>query len=370
MLVCLRWLVLLLSACQTAGVQVGEVNFIRTRVTVGDGPAAVAAGDLDGDGHQDLVVANQLSDDLTILLGDGTGHLVNAGRVPGGENPADVALADLNEDGNLDIVVANHDTDYLTILHGNGTGSFRAAPNSPLSIEVAPHPHAVRAVDINADGHADLVVDSRRGEGLLILRGLGNGRFASPGRRIPMGGDPYRGMAIADIDGDGRLDLATPNPDHVGIVFGASPERFEFGRTSRIPTRAPFAVALGDLSGDGIVDLVVASETANVVRVLLGDGTGAFTEAEESPFDMPTGAKKIIVGDFNGDGLRDAAITSYMSADVLLLLGGPSIRTGWVPGGEHPWGAVAVDLDEDGTDDLVILDYASSEGAVYLSRRE
>jgi hypothetical protein len=185
-----------------------------------------------------------------------------------------------------------------------------------------------------------------------------------------MGGDPYRGMAIADIDQDGRLDLATPNPDHVGIAFGTDAERFEFGRSSRITTRAPFAVALGDLSGDGVVDLVIASETANVVRVLLGDGTGAFAEAAQSPLDMPTGAKKIILGDFNGDGVRDAAIPNYMSRDVLLLLGGPSMRIAWVNGGEHPWGAVAVDLNEDGTDDLVLLDYTSSKGTLYLSRNE
>jgi hypothetical protein len=185
-----------------------------------------------------------------------------------------------------------------------------------------------------------------------------------------MGGDPYRGMAIADIDQDGRLDLATPNPDHVGIAFGTDPERFEFGRSTRMTTRAPFAVALGDLSGDGIVDLVIASETDPNVRVLLGDGTGAFTAAGDSPFEASRGAKKIVLGDVNGDGVRDAAIPNYMSQDVLLLLGGPSIRTAWARGGEHPWGAVAVDLNEDGTDDLVLLDYTSSKGTLYLSRNE
>jgi hypothetical protein len=93
-------------------------------------------------------------------------------------------------------------------------------------------------------------------------------------------------------------------------------------------------VALGDLSGDGIVDLVIASETDPNVRVLLGDGTGAFTAASDSPFEASRGAKKIVLGDFNGDGVRDAAIPNYMSRDVLLLLGGParwlwtSTRTG------------------------------------------
>jgi hypothetical protein len=156
----------------------------------------------------------------------------------------------------------------------------------------------------------------------------------------------------------------------VGIAFGTDVERFEFGRSSRITTGAPFAVALGDLSGDGIVDFVIASETDPNVRVLLGDGTGAFTAAGDSPFEASRGAKKIVLGDVNGDGVRDAAIPNYMSQDVLLLLGGPSIRTAWARGGEHPWGAVAVDLNEDGTDDLVLLDYTSSKGTLYLSRNE
>jgi hypothetical protein len=370
MLAYLRWLVLVLSACQTAGVQIGDIDFTRVTIRVGDVPTAAATGDLNGDGHQDLVVANQLSHDLTILLGDGTGNLADAGRVAGGENPGDVALADLNEDGSLDVVVPNHDTDHLTILLGDGSGGFRAAPNSPLVVAVTPHPHAVHAVDINTDGHADLVVDDRGGEGLLLLRGLGDGSFAGPGHRVAMGGDPYRGMAIADIDRDGRLDLATPNPDHVGIAFGTDTERFEFSRTSRVTARAPFAVALADVSGDGIVDLVIASETARVVRVLLGDGTGAFAEKDDSPIDSFTGAKRIVLGDFNGDGVQDAAIPNYMSSDVLLLLGGPSIGTGSVRGGEHPWGAAAADLNQDGRDDLVLLDYGSSEGTLYLSRHE
>ena len=315
-------------------------------------------------------MANQLSHDLTILLGDGTGSLASAGRVAGGENPGDFALADLNADGILDIVVPNHDTEYLTILLGDGTGRFRAAPESPLPVAVAPHPHAVWAVDIDADGHVDLVVDDRQGEGLLILPGLGDGRFAGPGHRIPMGGDPYRGMAVADIDLDGRLDLVTPNPDHVGIAFGTNPEQFEFGRSARISTRAPFAVALGDVSDDGLLDLVVASETDPNVRVFLGDGTGEFTAAADSPFEATRGAKRIVLGDFDGDGVQDAAIPNYTSRDVLLLLGGASIRTAWVTGGEHPWGAAAVDLNEDGTDDLILLDYGSSEGTLYLSRHE
>lgn len=237
----------LLAACQVATVQVGEVSFVRRSIAVGEGPSAVAAAGLDGDGHQDLVVASG-SGIVTIFRGDGSGGLLELRSVPAGENPADLALRDADQDGDVDLVVANHDTDYLTILLGDGTGAFSPAPASPLRIDVRPHPHAVRAEDLDGDGRLDVVVDDRGSEGLLVLRGSGFGAFESPGILVPVGGDPYRGMAIGDIDGDGKLDIVTPNPREVGVRLGSEAERIEFIAGPAVRAAAPFAVELPDLA--------------------------------------------------------------------------------------------------------------------------
>lgn len=361
----------LCAVCQAGETRLGGVDFARQSVAAGRGPAAVAAGDVDGDGHPDLVVANQLGGDISILLGDGEGGFTARKRVAAGENPSDLALADLDVDGDLDVVVANHETQYLTILLGDGKGAFRAAANSPLRIAVSPHPHAIRAVDLDRDGHLDVVVDHRHGEGLLILRGLGGGTFEFPGKLVDTGGDPYRGMAIGDLDGDGQFDLVTPNPRKVGVVLARDARRLEYAPPRTVRVARPFAVALGDLSGDGVLDLVAASEYSRDVHVLLGDGQGGFRNAEGSPLAMTTGAKNIALGDFNGDGIADAAVASFTSPQVLLFLGGrdrPGRQASW-PGGENPWGLAATDLNGDGKHDLVITDYANPRLTAYISQR-
>jgi hypothetical protein len=362
---------LLLAGCQTKGVppadtvEVGDARFTSHSITV-EAPA-MAAGDFDGDGHQDLVTAGEPQ--LTVFRGDGTGELVPSGRVAAGQQPDDFAIADLDSDGDLDIAVANHETHYLTTLLGDGRGGFEPAANSPLRIGVRPHPHAVRAVDLDADGHIDLIVDHREGEGLLILRGLGGGRFASPGTLVEAGGDPYRGMAVGDIDGDGRPDMVTPNPRDVGVLLNRTDEQIAFVQARPVAATAPFAVEVGDFDGDGLLDLMVASgEGSEHVELFLGDGRGGFEESESSPFSIAPGGKMIAVGDFNGDGIADAAVASYQSSKVLVLLGGrDSIHTGHLPAGEHPWGLVATDLNEDGKDDLIVADDANPRAVVYLS---
>ncbi len=362
---------LLLSACQSDTVTIGGVNFVPQRLEVGGGELAVTFADLDNDGHQDHLAANGADHDLIVFQGDGHGRLTSRGRLPAGQNPTDVFAADVNGDGVIDLVVANHETSYLTLLIGDGQGSFQPASNSPLPIEVNPHPHAVRAEDLDGDGHVDLIVDHRAGRGLLVLNGLGQGAFETPGKVVDVGGDPYLGFATGDVNSDGRLDLITPNPDEVGVVLSAGSSGSEFVRAPSLPAASPFGVALADLDGDGMLDVIAGSDgRSSLVEIFLGNGRSEFRAG--AAFRMAAGGKSIAVGDINGDGVDDALVTSW-SSDALVVLGG---TVGFQPvrlelrAIQNPWGVAVVDLNEDGRDDFVIGDGASSLAMLYLSQGE
>lgn len=361
--------ILPLTACgQQPTVQIDGIEFVRETVTVGEGQKEAAAGDVDGDGRPEILVAR--GESITVLGMNANGRIAVRGQFPTESGATGPDVGDLDGDGHLDIAVANHDTHFVTLLRGNGTGDFEAFPNSPLTIDVEPHPHAVRIGDLDSDGQMDLVVDHREGEGLLVLRGAGDGTFESSGTLIPSGGDPYRGMAIGDLNEDGRLDLVTPNPNAVGVVLTSQASTLPNGLHTLATPAGPFAVDLGDFNGDGLLDIVAGlDEGSSLVQVFFGDGGGRFREAEGSPFRPAPGPKMITVGDFNGDGTDDAAIACWNADSVLLLLGGSaSIRTTQIPDAEDSWGPSAADLNGDGVDDLVLPDAANQDLIVYVSR--
>jgi hypothetical protein len=333
-------------------------------LSAGAGEKALLAADLDGDGALDLAVAAQEQDRVLVFRGDGRGGFGAPTASPAGEAPNGLASADFDADGRADLAAANHEARYLTVLLGAEDARFRPAPGAPVSIATQPHSHMIAATDIDGDGVVDLVVDSRDRQAVVVLRGLGGGAFDAPGIDVNVGGTPYLGFALGDLDGDGRSDLAAPNANDIGVLMNRSSDAIAFELVQAVRASAPFAVALADLDGDGAPEIVAASEGAGITMFARSTG-GAFEQRES--FQARAGAKSVAVGDFDGDGFDDAAVASW-SGELLVLYGGAEGASAVpLPLGAivAPWGLAAGDLDGDGRDDLAVADAAGETINVY-----
>jgi hypothetical protein len=343
-------------------------------------PGALAGGDFNRDGKLDLAVGCGGTGDVAIFLGDGRGGLREAGSYPAGPSPTEIAVADLNRDGNLDLAIANHGIPRVTILLGDGRGGFRPAPGSPLTVRSRPHPHSIDSCDVNGDGFLDLVIDSFGENRLTLLLGDGKGGFASPGVPIDVGRKPYRNLRLADLDGDGKCDIVMPNMVERGvtILFGDGRGGFRGSEGPPIPAGpSPFAVAVGDINGDGKPDLAVANYSGHItdpsgdgLTFLLGDGRGHFRMGPKIPTGRGSG--DVAVGDVDGDGIADAVTADAGSRGVTIAYGGPNGlspgRAIVVPLGKEFWRVLLADIDGNGRADLVTANAEDHSITILMSR--
>jgi hypothetical protein len=360
-------------------------SFTEVVVPVGKGPGPIAVADLNRDGKPDIVVANQESEDVCVLLGDGKGHFLPSPHspFPVGHLPNDIAIGDFNGDGNSDLVIPNHQTPYVTILLGDGRGGFRPAPHSPFSTQSRPHPHGAVAADFNGDGKLDVVIDSWADDRVLLLLGDGAGNLIGPGQFFSVGKRPYQRLRSADFNKDGKPDLVITNLDgnNVTILLGDGKGGFREAPGSPFPAgAAPWAVAIDDINRDGNPDLVVVPYAPDVkdpsqigATILLGDGKGGFTPMRGSllPLHGCQGPNGVATGDINGDGFRDIVVSCAQSNNIVMFLGSktgafqPSIRqfkdTGWS-------GLAVADLNGDGKDDIVVGNSASGTITILVSK--
>jgi hypothetical protein len=346
-------------------------------------PGAVAIADLNHDGQPDVVVANQQSNNLSVLLNQGAGRLQEAGPpVVAGQNPNDIAAGDFNRDGRVDLALANHDTNYLTVLLGDGRGGLAPAPGSPFPVASDPHPHGVAAGDFNRDGALDLVVESWNRDQVTVLFNDGQRGFRTPGVSFAVGDMPYHKLRAADVDGNGIPDVVTSNMRGGNVTVLRGDGRGGFTELSGSPFPVgprPFGVALGDVNGDGRIDIATVHYSGSVndpgddgVSVLLAQREGGFVRAPGSPFSTGGAPVALALGDVNGDGSADIATANLATNNVTLLLGGRE-RMVAAPGtplraGKGPEAVALGDLDGDGKADLVVANAQGNDLTLFLTR--
>jgi Bacterial Ig-like domain (group 3)/FG-GAP-like repeat len=278
----------------------------------GQGTNFVVAADVNGDSFPDMIIAN--TDGVSVRLNNEDGTFAPAITYDtGGTNAFAVAVGDVNLDGIPDLVVTNMCTNSpgcsnggVGVLIGNGDGTFKPAVSYGAGgIET----QAVVIGDVNSDGWPDVTITSNC-QGLTCVDGSirlllnqQDGTFQLTGTQIsPSMGGP---LAIGDLNGDGNLDLVAD----VGILLGNGDGTFTplGSNPASDVTGGTISIALADVNNDSYLDVVVADQTS--LKVLLGNGDGTL----QSPLSFKTGGKRplsVAVADFNGDGKLDMAVAN------------------------------------------------------------
>ena len=334
-----------------------EVDLFRTTPAydVGDGPTAIVSCDLNQDGWPDVVTANELFDDIAVLLNDQAGSFFPQVRFGVGPAPIDLACVDLDNDEKLDVVTLNSGADTLSILRGNGDGTFAVATIT-ISLPVNGSVKAIAVGRLDGDDSADIVVVADEKHVLLF----GPPGFDTPKTYTivhePLGSDVVN---IADLDGDEKLDVVT----EAWVAWGNGDRSFDVDPLNILAIAT--SIVAGHMNGDSNLDLLYS--TLDDVRILRGLGSRSF--AGFVSVDVGPGASQLKVRDVNGDGRIDILTSNQDTNDVTVRLGRgdltfeTEVRFGVA---DDPSRMVVEDFDRDGKLDVATSNYASNDVSLML----
>lgn len=330
--------------------------------TAGTGPRAVTVADLNGDRCQDITVANATSGGLSVLLGNCLGGFAAARSYPVGTAPQSVAVADLNRDGRPDLVTASSGSQDVNVLLGRGDGTFQAA----RSTSVGYLPLSVTTGDFNRDGKPDVAVANKTAGRVQILTGDGLGGLTLvPAQTSTIVGQDLQVVLARDFNNDSKLDLAVASSaGFVALLTGNGDGTFQTPRNFDVGF-LPVALSAADLDGNGRLDLALANGTS--VSVLLG-GSAGFSPAPVGLFagNMPRG---LAIKDLNGDGRDDLAVANWGGGDLGLLFGagnGTFRAPQRIATGAGATGVIAADVTNDGRPDLAVANSGANTVSVLV----
>lgn len=326
------------SAAVTVHKNLGSGSFpVLTRYQVASFSTAVESADVDKDGDIDIVVNGvvdiALPDPVVkILKNNGNGTFAPAIDYTPAHNFEDMKLRDINGDGFVDLVLG---PDAVPPLHFGtalnlGNGTF--APTVITEV-FSCGDGTIDAADLDGDGDLDIVLTEEEtcigstDSHIFVFRNDGNQNFV----RMPdivLPGDLPHGLALADVTGDGRIDIITALSAGMGVFPGNG--NLTFGAPI-ISTTRPYKFKMADLNGDGLLDVAMILQQdafgTELIGTALGNGNGTFqavrTQTGSSVLENLRISDDLETGDLNGDGTPDVLVFNYASNDVSIFLVNP-----------------------------------------------
>lgn len=296
--------------------------------TAGAGGNNLGAGDINGDGKLDVIVAGGSSNVSYILYGNGDGTLAAPVTLKTLGYETTVVVADINGDGRQDLLFGTGGTGAY-YLPGNGGGTFLAA----VKVSSEGYANYIATGDFNEDGRPDIVYSDSNSQAISIYLAQADGTFKAGGAALA----GYRPLetVVTDVDLDGHLDVVTGAidanilsrgyyGDTTNVLFGNGDGTFS-GMPTFALAKAATILVNADFNSDGLTDLVMANGTAGGASIVLGSATGLPAAPTAIPLPPSNGRKptvnSILVADFNSDGKQDLALVLDGGTSVSILNG-------------------------------------------------
>jgi hypothetical protein len=294
----------------------GESHYAGSKPNFAGG--GLVMGDFDGDGDLDTVTTSHTgyydSSNISVLINTGHGNFQSTVNYKTEDFPDSLALSDLDGDGDLDVAVACSDG-TISVHMNNGDGTLQDA----ATYQAGSGDQSLALGDVDGDGDPDAVVANIGSVSVLINNGYGNFQIpvVYPNENTGGAGEGLSVM-LGDLDGDGDLDLAGTfdrwygDSDYIYVLLNKGEGTFQYATSYRVGVDAE-AVALGDLDGDGSIDIATLTWDSANVPVLLGHGDGTF----QDPAYYGVGGRQppaLAIGDVDGDGDLDLAVPYHTSA--------------------------------------------------------
>ena len=344
----------------------GGVFSAADDVPVGLDPEGVLIVDVDKDGLQDIVVAISGTDELSILMNTGSMEFATGVLYPVGDGPLNVETGDFDQDGAADLVVTCNLGNTACVLMNQGNGSFVMKQ----SLNTGASPKGVDVADLNGDGWDDFVV-SVSGEidfGVSMFLNDGGGDFEDYIELCP--GTRANHVVVEDFDQDQRPDVLIEYNTRTGLYKNAGNGDFEEPLVFSSATTfrfSPSGIAVGDFDANGIPDVVKAILDDDEISVSLASEGSYFQSVGAVP--LGTSTESVAVGDLNGDGLDDLVyIDDLYALGVMLNDNGSGFHpVGQVIQGASPTSMRVSDINADGFDDVLMANQGNASVSVYLS---